>query len=284
MGADEPGADRPEQLFDPAVHRLDLLHRQPAARDSALVGDHGGPDARRAQPLQRRAGPGHEHHPGGIAVVWDVDHQSAVAVEEDRRRPRPRPPPAPQSAQPVIAGGEGDDGAGDDHGCDLGSRPGTGGYPAQSELCRSAQPTRACQQAHPSPPEPETGEGQGRRRRDRQVKRTATSGGAGAPLPAGPVQGKHQGVVRVAPLQSNADPAVCGADRMADPALALDDAMAGGDHAQGQVGVLPEGVRETLVEAAERGQDRAPVSHVGRRPARPLQSAHVSLPVGRPAA
>ena len=109
---------------------------------------------------------------------------------------------------------------------------------------------------------------------------TAAQRGVGAVAPAGAVQAAHQDVVGVARLHAHADPPVGRPHGVGDPALAADQPGAGVHHPQREVGVLPEGAGEALVEAAHRGQRGAAVGEVGGDPAAGGQAGGAALPVG----
>jgi hypothetical protein len=81
--ADLPGVERPEQVFDPPVHGVQLLGGEPATGHAGLVGDHAEAQAGGAQPVQRSPGAGHRHDPGRITVVRHIHDQRAVPIEKD---------------------------------------------------------------------------------------------------------------------------------------------------------------------------------------------------------
>ena len=68
--------------------------------------------------------------------------------------------------------------------------------------------------------------------------------------------------------------------RMSGVALALRQPIAGVQNPERQVGVLPEGPREPLVEPADQAQHVAAVGHVRGDPPRRLQPGRAPLPVG----
>ena len=76
--------ERPEQLVDAAIDRVDLLERNVSAADSALIADDRQRQARRPQPVERRTHVRFGNNAIGIAVERNVDDQRFVAVEHDR--------------------------------------------------------------------------------------------------------------------------------------------------------------------------------------------------------
>src|SRR5690606_11046307 len=107
------------------------------------------------------------------------------------------------------------------------------------------------------------------------------SGGllAGALAPGEAVLGPHEGVVGVADLVAAAHEEAPGARRMAGDALSPDDAPAGVDDPQREVGVLAVGAGEALVEPGDGLEDFAAVGHVGGDPPGPLERGDAALGV-----
>ena len=234
-------------------------------------------------PLRASARPG-----PGSPLYGHVLDDGAVAIDQHRRRP-PVPEASPGSiaaAGPaaqcqVAASGMAD--AGGQHLEHLGAVAGAGRIRRQLKS--------AVRIAHPAPATAAV-----RRRRSSSATGTVSANAAGQqvegpsaqrrlgpapPVPA--VQPVHQHVVGVAALLAKARPPAGRAYRMSGPALALRQAVAGVQNPQRQVGVLAEGPREPLVEAADQAQDVASVRHVRGDPPRRLQAGRAPLPVGRAA-
>ena len=116
-----------------------------------------------------------------------------------------------------------------------------------------------------------------------RVRPEGAGGNAEAVAPHPAVQPLEQHVVGVAALQAHADPPVGRTHPVAHVPLAQGQSPSAVEQAQRQVGVLPVGAGEALVEAADVFERRSSHAQVGRDPRRFLQPGDVALPVGGPA-
>ena len=78
----EEPVERPEQLLDAPIDRLDLVEGEQSAPDPALVRDDREHDAGGTQPIEGGAGGRHRLDARGVPVVGDVADQRPVAIEQ----------------------------------------------------------------------------------------------------------------------------------------------------------------------------------------------------------
>ena len=225
----------------------------PAWFDTSAVAT---PAARNRSSASRAPGIGSTR--AGSRIVRNVAHERAVAVEQHggRRRPRRARAVAQQvrqtrvSARAVVHGAERQQHRRRGHRGDLVARARSRRDAAPREAGGSRRPDRRRERAHARLAGGERGERE-RGRRDRQrVRAEGAVRRAGALAPAAPVQRRHQHVVGVAGLQPHADRPRRGPHRVRRAPSAAHDALAAGDDAQREIGVLAVRARKSFVEPA----------------------------------
>ena len=225
--------------------------------DAGLVGDDPDRHACAAQPVQApRGAPSTGRDQRRVAVVRDVVHERAVAVEQDgvrRRRPgRDAAGDVRGRAAACQTAAGWDQRTGQHHGATSARASGPGADPRRGELGGAGRPASAGRggpRRRPARPAAIAG----RPLSDGDVPLAATAGASARsrqPLPVQPASSARRR--RCPPARGrwpSGRPAGPGGSRGACPAAARRPVR---DQPQREVGVLPVGPREALVEAARR--------------------------------
>jgi hypothetical protein len=86
MRTNEPAIERPKQFFHTRVDRVHLCLGNQRTPDAALIGDYADAHARGTKRIEATLGILERFDTFRIAIVWNIDDDGPVAVDEDPLR------------------------------------------------------------------------------------------------------------------------------------------------------------------------------------------------------